>query len=229
MSEAVEAHGNHTATTVEPLQWFSIGRLQYTPYIDVDVSYSRKTFVYQQYVCGGVSDAQALHSFNALHQDLIFQNIRFKMTNEFQQILLCQSIKAHEFSIGGVALVDKRLLLLDIRSSDQQLQHLFWHELWHLLEGSISHDFIDKWDENFQGYLNIYQESSNQSIQLGSGHKGFINRYGQSFAKEERAEILAWLLRDPYRLTIYLKETRDSILAHKIYQMKKTLELLESR
>ena len=228
-SSVLWAHGDHHTHKITQSTLEEIGPVMHANATVFAVLFTRHHASIHGYSCGGLSLQQAEHSFKVLKNLTQWDAFRINTTSALEQVVLCQGLRAQDKTIGGVAIPDKKMLLLDSRSSDQDLRHLFWHELWHLLESTISHDFVSNWSAEFGGYLRIYKESSPSSIVIGSGDQGYINRYGQSFAKEERAEIFAWFMRDKESLTTFLKESHDSILARKIYRMKMTLESLELR
>ena len=79
------------------------------------------------------------------------------------------------------------------------------------------------------GYANSYNERMGPS-RLGSGKRGFLNAYAETYPHEERAELFASLLLNAPEVVAHIRATNDEVLKQKaLYLAKKCERLLGLR
>lgn len=135
--------------------------------------------------------------------------------------------------IGGIPVPPLDLLMLDVGESGNNtlyLQRVFLHELYHLIEYRFNTHHDTEWQKLFgAGYANSYSGRVKQSP-IGSGKRGFLNAYAETYPHEERAELFAFLLLNPGEVVAHIKATNDDLLKEKtLYLVSKCARLMGFR
>lgn len=184
-----------------------------------------------RYFCGGMpegasrSAAAIVAGALARLPDVSFRKLHLRY------VILCSEARAGEQRIGGIPVPPLDLLMLNVGAAGIDpagLQHLALHELFHLVEyRDGSHRDAD-WDTRFgAGYANSYTGRMHQGA-VGSGARGFLNSYSETFPQEERAELFASLLLDGPAVAAHVNAMRDQVLKDKIlFLIAKCERLLE--
>ena len=119
--------------------------------------------------------------------------------------------------------------MLDVGESGSNtlyLQRSFLHELYHLIEYRFNAYQDTEWQKLFgAGYANSYDGRITQSP-IGSGKRGFLNAYAETYPHEERAELFASLLLNPAEVVAHIKATNDRLLKEKALYLVKKCERL---
>ena len=96
------------------------------------------------------------------------------------------------------------------------IQRIFLHELYHLIEFRFNVYKDKEWIKRFgSGYANSYSKQLMQS-RIGSGRKGFLNSYSETYPHEDRAELFANLLLTPSKVIKHARSQNDQLLKEKI-------------
>lgn len=144
-------------------------------------------------------------------------------------VILCSSAMAAGQRIGGIPVPPLDLLMLDVGESGNDaayLQRLFLHELYHLVEYRFNTYQDDDWQRRFgAGYANSYGGRLKQS-RIGSGKRGFLNAYAETYPHEERAELFAFLVLNPADVVAHIKATNDELLKEKALYLAAKCERL---
>lgn len=148
-------------------------------------------------------------------------------------VILCSPAMASGQRIGGIPVPPLDLLMLDAGGSGTDpsyLQHGFLHELYHLIEFRFGTYQDTEWQNLFgTGYANRYGPGLEHS-RIGSGKRGFLNAYAETFPHEERAELFASLLLNPAEVAAHIEATNDALLKEKtLYLVRKCERLLGLR
>lgn len=171
-----------------------------------------------RYLCGGMSSDESRSAGSVVGDALSrLPDVSLKKL-DLRYVILCSRATANGRRIGGIPVPPLDLLMLDVGASgknDSYLQHLFLHELYHLLEFRFNTYQDGDWQQQFgTGYENSYSTEAHQTA-FGSGKRGFVNRYAQSFPHEERAELFAALVLNPAELAAHITATSDDLLKAK--------------
>jgi len=144
-------------------------------------------------------------------------------------VILCSRAMAAGQRIGGIPVPPLDLLMLDIGESGNNtlyLQRGFLHELYHLIEYRFNTYQDTEWQKLFgSGYANSYGGRMRQSP-VGSGRRGFLNAYAETYPHEERAELFAFLLIDPAEVVAHIRAMNDELLKKKALYLAKECERL---
>ncbi|MBI4503805.1 MAG: hypothetical protein HY700_21915 [Gemmatimonadetes bacterium] len=148
-------------------------------------------------------------------------------------VILCGEARSGGQRIGGIPVPPLDLLMLDVGETDgnrSYLQHIFLHELFHLIEFRFDTYQDTEWHKLFgTGYANSYTGQHRQSA-VGGGKRGFLNAYAETYPHEDRAELFASLLLNPADVVAYIRATKDEVLRQKaLYLMQKCERLLGLR
>lgn len=148
-------------------------------------------------------------------------------------VILCSRAMAGGQRIGGIPVPPLDLLMLDVGESGSNavyLQRGFLHELYHLIEYRFNTYQDTEWQKLFgAGYANSYDGRMQQSP-IGSGKRGFLNAYAETYAHEERAELFASLVLNPAEVIAHIKATNDQVLKEKaLYLVRKCERLMGLR
>jgi hypothetical protein len=186
-----------------------------------------------KYFCGALSQTDARSAGRPIAAALLklpdasLKNLRLRY------LILCSSAMAAGQRIGGIPVPPLDLLMLDIGESGSNasyLQHTVLHELYHLIE-LRSNSYQDaQWQQKFgAGYANSYGGRMKQSP-VGTGKKGFLNAYSETYPHEERAELFASLLLNPAEVAAHIKATKDeTVKAKALYLIAKCERLIGLR
>lgn len=152
----------------------------------------------------------ALNRTLSLYPDGFFKQFRNKMNECGIRILLVGEIESDNGTVGvEFETLDWQNIAIDIRMTDT-LDSIICHEIWHATENHIlSNDYtaldIDKWYSiNPKGFE--YNESSGSKSKDplrwtydGAGNEGvyFVDSYGRTNAKEDRARIMEYFMVHP--------------------------------
>lgn len=148
-------------------------------------------------------------------------------------VVLCSRAMAGGQRIGGIPVPPLDLLMLDVGESANDslsLQHAFLHELYHLIEYRFNTYQDAEWQRLFgAGYANSYSGRMQQSP-IGSGKRGFLNGYAQTYPHEERAELFAAVVLNPAGVAAHINATNDAALKEKaLYLVRKCERLMGLR
>lgn len=146
-------------------------------------------------------------------------------------VLLCGGAKYDDRPIGGVAVAQLDLFILDVSGSANAafLETATLHELYHVAESRFNTLRDVDWDTQFAGYAYRYAPDLLKHA-LDSGRPGFLNEYAQTFPHEERAELFTALLLTPGDVLARIRATSDSVLRRKVlYMEEKCYRLLALR
>lgn len=148
-------------------------------------------------------------------------------------VILCSRAMAAGQRIGGIPVPPLDLLMLDVGESGNNASHLqrgFLHELYHLIEYRFNTYEDTEWQKLFgTGYANSYGGRMQQSP-IGSGKRGFLNSYAETYPHEERAELFASLVLDPAEVAAHIKATNDVVMKEKaLYLVRKCERLIGLR
>ncbi|MDB5490226.1 MAG: hypothetical protein JWO78_75 [Micavibrio sp.] len=144
-------------------------------------------------------------------------------------IVLCGDLLQGKKKVGGFPVPPDNLMLLSLthRTRPADIQDFFLHEFYHLFEARNNITADANWDRLYKGYANAYRGAADSSNNLiGKGKPGFINRYSQSFAYEDRAEIFAKLMTDRPALMQLITTRNDQVLYSKTQYVAETARLL---
>ena len=180
-----------------------------------------------KYLCGALKRSKAIEAGTIIIKALSTMSDASLKKIELKYIVLCSHAMAKGRRIGGIPVPTLKLLMLDVgeNSGDSSyLQRIFLHELYHLIEYRFD-TFRDKtWEKRFgAGYANSYSSQLTQS-RIGSGKKGFLNSYSQTYPHEDRAELFANLLLAPIKVIKYTKSKNDQLLKEKVRYMAEKIE-----
>lgn len=179
-----------------------------------------------RYTCEPLNNRQVFRVWKIIQDTLRATKVDHLSTLEY--LIVCSRVTVNNRAIGGFPVPPLNLLMLNISNfkSEDQIKRLFWHEYYHFVEIKTgTYDDVE-WGRQFGGYDNQYRIWQSNAQAIGSGDSGFINHYGQSFSREERAELAAYLMTDPDALTDYIDRTQDLELRKKVLFMQKKLETL---
>lgn len=148
-------------------------------------------------------------------------------------VILCGRAMAAGQRIGGIPVPPLDLLMLDVGeygNNASYLQRVFLHELYHLIEYRFNTHQDAEWQKQFgAGYANSYSGRMQQSS-IGSGKRGFLNAYAETYPHEERAELFASLVLHPAEVAAHIKATNDAVLKEKaLYLVRKCERLIGLR
>jgi Putative zinc-binding metallo-peptidase len=126
------------------------------------------------------------------------------------------------YSVGGIALVQFQLLMLDPGAHNvAQLQEVVHHELFHFVDHSMgTKDHDDEWTSlnetsfKYQIIRRFTDEKPRPS--------GFVSDYATSTAGEDKAETFAWMICYPDK--VERLATNDQIIARKVNCLKRRLQ-----
>ena len=131
-------------------------------------------------------------------------------------IILCSTAKAGGTVIGGIPVPPLNLLMLNVEGGNARPEHLqsvTLHEYFHLVEYKQNSYSDADWEQRFKGYTHAGVVARGA---IGSAGPGFLNQYAATLPGEERAELFATMLLQPYDLLTYIKEKDDKVLLQKV-------------
>jgi len=183
-----------------------------------------------QYFCGAMSADDSRAAGRIITTALLKLSDASLRTLRLRYVILCSRAMAAGQRIGGIPVPPLDLLMLDVGASGNNplyLQHGFLHELYHLIEFRFNTYQDARWQELFgAGYANSYEGRLSQSP-IGSGRRGFLNAYAETYPHEERAELFASLLLNPAEVGAHLRAMNDEMLKKKaLYLVRKCERLL---
>jgi hypothetical protein len=172
-----------------------------------------------RYFCGGMATDESRSAAGVIADALsrLPDGSATKLGLRF--VILCSSALADGKRIGGIPVPPLDLLLLNVGAggnNEAYLQHIFLHELFHFIEFR-DNTFQDRdWQSRFgAGYLNSYGTGGERTT-VGSGKRGFLNSYSETFPHEERAELFASMLLDATAVAAHVRATNDDMLRDKV-------------
>jgi hypothetical protein len=182
-----------------------------------------------RYLCGGLSSDESGAAARVIAGALARLSDESLKKLGLRYVILCSRAEATGRRIGGIPVPPLNLLMVDVGASDNDdshLQHLFLHELYHLIEFRFNTFQDADWQSRFgAGYDNAYGNSAGQSA-LGGGGRGFLNRYAKTFPHEDRAELFASMLLNPTEVAAHINATSDGLLKDKaLYVADKSARL----
>lgn len=135
---------------------------------------------------------------------------------DLKYIIFCGDLYHEKSKVGGFPVPVNDLMMLNLthRTQNRDIQELFLHEFYHLVEArnDLTHD--PEWDNRYgTGYRSGYAGNTGPAnSRLGTGNYGFLNRYSESFPYEDRAEIFAMLMLDRPGLIQFIMSRQDELL-----------------
>lgn len=166
----------------------------------INVGFVKKNTKLGKYQCGAMSLSEASTAINNVARALraIPKSQIHKVRPKY--LILCSHTLASGVAIGGLPIPPLNLLMLDAVGAAQQVRHTFLHELFHLIEYRHKTFKDTQWQRQFgKGYKNSYQGAL-VSAPIGSGEKGFVSAYAETYPHEDRAELFAFLLLQEHKL-----------------------------
>lgn len=171
-----------------------------------------------KYLCGGMSASDARAAAAIAAGALAKVPAAALARIQLKYIILCGRALARGQPIGGIPVPPLNLLMLDMgggASHASHGEHIVLHELYHLIEYRFGTFDDAEWQRRFgTGYANSYAGRLKESP-IGSGKRGFLTSYSETFAHEERAELFAFLLLDSREVTAHIDASRDEALKAK--------------
>lgn len=182
-----------------------------------------------KYFCGALSRSASLKDGKIIVEALSTLSDTSLKKLGLKYVILCSRAMAGKREIGGIPVPPLNLLMLNVGESDNNdnyLQHIFLHELYHLIEYRFKSFQDSDWQRRFgSGYSNSYRGIMKRSP-VGSGKKGFLNAYATSFPHEERAELFAYLSLMPAEVIEHIRSTDDKLLKEKAQYLAKKIDRL---
>lgn len=169
-----------------------------------------------KYTCGPMDREESIAAAKTIDQALAAMPDKALGNTKLKYVIVCSYARSSGNKIGGIPVPPLKLLMLDMQNETGSVsRHLVLHELYHYIEYRHTGFKDSKWDAKFGGgYANAYKKELGRS-RVGSGKKGFLNLYAQTFPHEERAEIFAHLMTDPGAVAGHLRGSRDAVLHEK--------------
>lgn len=182
---------------------------------------------FRKYKCDPPDESE-LFSYTAETMRLLSDYpIKFLQKSNLKFIMLCGHLYAENIRPGGIPNAVSGILVMDIAynsSVDKYIEN-FHHELYHMVDFSDNHSFVDSNWETLNAAEFKYGKHGkfyrNASSKAGSGEEGFITEYAMSAIEEDKAEIFRFLMYD--RGTIETMAQDDPILNEKVKQLKDSL------
>jgi hypothetical protein len=186
-----------------------------------------------KYFCGAMSRDESRSAGNIVTTALSKLPDAALGKLRLRYVILCSRAMAAGQRIGGIPVPPLDLLMLDVGASATNslaLQHVFLHELYHLIEYRFNTYQDTEWQRWFgAGYANSYSGRMQQSA-IGSGKRGFLNGYAETYPHEERAELFAAVVLNPAALAAHINATNDAALKEKaLYLVRKCERLIGLR
>lgn len=186
-----------------------------------------------KYFCGAMSRDAARSAGRPITMALLKLPDASLRSIRLKYVIVCSRVMAAGQRIGGIPVPPLDLLMLDIGETGNNvsyLPHTFLHELYHLIEYRFNAYQDPGWQKLFgSGYANSYDGRMTQSP-IGTGKKGFLNAYSETYPHEERAELFAAILLHPAEVAARIRTTRDELLKAKAaYLMAKCERMIGVR
>jgi hypothetical protein len=186
-----------------------------------------------KYFCGAMSRDESRSAGRVVATALLKLPDTSLKALRLRFVILCSRAMAAGQRIGGIPVPPLDLLMLDVGESGNDasyLQRTFLHELYHLAEYRFNTYQDAEWQKLFgAGYANSYDGRMRQSP-VGSGKRGFLNAYAETFPHEERAELFAFLMLHPADVVAHINATNDGLLKEKArYLLRKCERLMGLR
>lgn len=180
-----------------------------------------------KYLCGGMTTNEARTAAGVVRSAFGKMPSPALAKAQLKYIILCSRAEVSGQAIGGIPVPPLNLLMLAMKGSQSDGEHLTFHELYHLLEYRFN-TFSDAiWQSRFpSGYANSYAGHATLSS-IGSGQTGFLNSYSETFPHEDRAELFSSLLLEAPKVAAQINSKNDTVLREKvIYLVNKWNPLL---
>lgn len=165
------------------------------------------------YLCGGLSGDDAIGAASEVASALDYLSDGPMGKVHLRYVVLCGKVLAGQQAIGGFPMPSSDMLMLDASGTRDPaaFRHGVLHELYHLLEFRYGRIDDPGWTAQFSGYTNSYPLALHGGS-VGSGKVGFVNDYAQTFAREERAELFAFLMMAPQDVASRIRQADDRVL-----------------
>jgi hypothetical protein len=140
---------------------------------------------------------------------------------ELDTVVLARDLWARRHAFGGLISPPNCALLLTTESSSAFWRHTLHHELFYLFDrGRFDDAAWDALNPSGLRYDPVHGGVRDPGVGFGidPGLHGFISRYSMSSAREDRAELFAWLVTD--HASVIRVTAHDSPLAAKVQQLK---------
>jgi hypothetical protein len=182
-----------------------------------------------KYFCGAMSREESRSAGRIVTTALLKLPDASLSKLRLRYVILCSRAMAAGQRIGGIPVPPLDLLMLDVGENSNNASYLqrgFLHELYHLIEYRFNTHEDTEWQKLFgTGYANSYSGRMQQSPS-GSGKRGFLNSYSETYPHEERAELFASLVLDSAEVAAHVKATNDVVLKEKALYLARKCERL---
>jgi hypothetical protein len=169
-----------------------------------------------KYLCGGMNVNSARSAAGVVRSAFAKMPSPALAKAQLKYIILCSRAEVSGQAIGGIPVPPLNLLMVAVSGNPVQGEHLVIHELYHLLEFRFNTFNDANWQNRFStGYANSYTGRIAQSA-IGSGGKGFLNSYSETFPHEDRAELFASLLLEAPKVANQINAANDTMLREKV-------------
>ncbi len=172
-----------------------------------------------KYLCGGMDASAARAAAGVVKSAFAKIPSPALAKAQLKYIILCSRAEVSGQAIGGIPVPPLNLLMVAVSGNQVQGERLVIHELYHLLEYRFNVLNDPAWQSRFTtGYANSYAGRVVQSA-IGSGAKGFLNTYSETFPHEDRAELFAALVLEASKVTSQINTATDTVLREKVFYL----------
>jgi hypothetical protein len=180
-----------------------------------------------KYLCGALSRDVTRAAGSAIASALSKLSDAALSKLGLKYVVLCSRVLAGGQAVGGIPVPPLNLLMLNVDEhggNTPYQQYIFLHELYHLIEFKFNSYQDAEWQQLFgAAYANSYEGKLKRSA-IGSGKRGFLNAYAETYPHEDRAELFASLLLDPAGVFAQMRD--DVLLQKKVRYMAEKCERL---
>ena len=158
-----------------------------------------------------IAFAPKLREAMAVYPDRLWKSGKVKT------IVLAKKCLRNGVSWGGFAVHTRKALLLDVSASADPdwLRNAFHHEVYHLVDPVEDDDWNALNVEKF-AYRPVHAPGA---VDDRNTQPGFVSPYARTDAREDRAELFAYMVARPETVEELVK--RDDILRRKVRRMKR--------
>jgi hypothetical protein len=167
------------------------------------------------YVCGAMRRDEAAAAASTVAGALSNLPDAALARVRLRYVVVCNGVTEASKSIGGIPVAPLNLLVLDGSGDAASLQHRTLHELYHLLEYRFGGMGDADWSAQFGGGYSNQYPGLLRKTPLGSGKRGFVTAYGETYAHEDRAELFTYLILAPRDVADLIGRTGDDVLRRK--------------
>ncbi len=186
--------------------------------LGVTVLYARQPVREPQFSASPISAKDGDRALYFLLPELRRHSRAFLAAARLRHVLLAASLSATGAPSGvvGLTVAGQTFFAADARATEPVLQHVFHHELFHLVDAQLASD--PEWDAtNPAGFAYDRRDAVKvdpSGSMIDRTRFGFISRYATFSASEDKAELFAFLVTDARQVRELA--ARDSVLRRKI-------------